>query len=110
MNRNNDKYVKHIDKEEVYRNAVEIMYDYMKRGMCADDVPVLENILKEAEDTQHCCFCGKPVIYHYNGNDPRPIKVNGVKNPICCDTCNNKFVIPTRMEVWFNESKKETEL
>lgn len=44
-----------------------------------------------------CCFCGKDIDYKINGNDPRPIKVVGIENPICCNECNAKIVIPTRL-------------
>ena len=39
-----------------------------------------------------CCICGKET-YGY-GNSALPIK-----NGICCNDCNNKFVIPARLRL-----------
>lgn len=38
-----------------------------------------------------CCICGKEIEGY--GNNPEPIKSKGV----CCDSCNVKFVIPSRL-------------
>lgn len=38
-----------------------------------------------------CCICGKEIEGY--GNNPEPIKSKGV----CCDSCNEKFVIPSRL-------------
>lgn len=53
-----------------------------------------------------CCFCGKPVEYILNGNDPRPIKITGEETPICCNECNARIVIPTRLNTWFGDEIK----
>lgn len=50
-----------------------------------------------------CCFCGKEVEGY--GNDPRPIKVACEEMPRCCDECNKKFVVPTRVSVWGKENE-----
>ena len=47
-----------------------------------------------------CCFCGVDVDYKINGNDPRPIKIADNKNPVCCNECNARIVIPTRRSIW----------
>ena len=47
-----------------------------------------------------CCFCGKDVGYRVNSNDPRPIVTTKEDCPYCCDDCNDKIVIPTRLHVW----------
>lgn len=39
---------------------------------------------------KRCCICGKDFIGY--GNNANPIK-----NGICCDSCNNRFVIPVRI-------------
>ena len=44
---------------------------------------------KEAEYT--CCICGDD--FEGYGNNPAPYKESGK----CCDACNRKFVIPTRL-------------
>lgn len=38
----------------------------------------------------NCCICNKPIKGHGNNAEP-------VKKGICCDKCNNKFVILARM-------------
>ena len=44
-----------------------------------------------------CCLCDKeiPVKFHGwdSGNDAEPVVANGR----CCDECNTKIVIPTRL-------------
>lgn len=57
-----------------------------------------------------CCFCGKPTTYSINGNDPRPIKIKDNPHAICCNECNAKIVIPTRIEVWGNYTEKNNYL
>lgn len=52
-----------------------------------------------------CCFCGCDCDYRTNGNDPRPIKVLYTQQPICCDECNMRIVIPTRLDVWKTEDR-----
>ena len=39
-----------------------------------------------------CCICGKRFAGY--GNNPNPIKEEGK----CCDECNEKVVIPARVE------------
>ena len=46
-----------------------------------------------------CCLCGR--LFTGNGNNPRPVKKQGV----CCDECNAKWVIPARMAE-INKRKK----
>lgn len=43
----------------------------------------------------YCCICGNPIEGH--GNDPEPILHNG--GDVCCDACNERFVIPARMAI-----------
>lgn len=43
-----------------------------------------------------CCFCGKE-IDKYNTHDARPIKVAGLDFAGCCEDCNARIVIPTRI-------------
>lgn len=38
-----------------------------------------------------CCICGK--TFDGRGNNPSPVEIDGV----CCDKCNNDFVIPRRL-------------
>lgn len=42
---------------------------------------------------QRCCICGIEINYY--GNNPAPIKTKGV----CCDRCNQIFVIPARIKM-----------
>ena len=41
-----------------------------------------------------CCICGKE--FEGYGNNPDPVKKEGR----CCDECNQKVVIPKRMDDW----------
>lgn len=41
-----------------------------------------------------CCICGEPLEGY--GNDPWPVKEEGQ----CCDACNDKFVIPARLDFY----------
>lgn len=51
---------------------------------------------------EKCCICGRELEvvtmangHHYvRGNDPYPVKENGM----CCDTCNAQYVIPARIK------------
>lgn len=44
------------------------------------------------KDDEHvCCICGKR--FKGYGNNPEPVKWEGK----CCDECNHKVVIPTRI-------------
>ena len=52
------------------------------------------------EHNLKCCFCGGKVIWGINSNDPRPIKIDNDDLPVCCDECNAKIVIPTRISIW----------
>lgn len=40
-----------------------------------------------------CCICGKEIDGRH-GNNPRPVKDDGM----CCDDCNQRHVIPARVE------------
>lgn len=44
-----------------------------------------------------CCFCGIEINSVMGCNDPRPIVIADEKIPVCCDDCNVKIVIPTRV-------------
>ena len=44
----------------------------------------------------NCCFCGTPLSGHGNSTWPIYIEADGEKNR-CCDHCNNKYVIPARI-------------
>lgn len=44
-----------------------------------------------------CCFCGIEIDSIMGCNDPRPIVIADDKTPVCCDDCNAKIVIPTRV-------------
>ena len=57
-----------------------------------------------------CCFCEKEIEYKVNGNDPRPIRVKGEEMPICCNECNARIVVPTRVAVWGMEKDLEAKL
>lgn len=57
-----------------------------------------------------CCFCGKEVEYKVNVNDPRPIRVKGEEMPICCNECNARIVVPTRVAVWGMEKDLKEKL
>lgn len=41
----------------------------------------------------HCAICGSVIQRH--GNDPWPIRVDGV----CCDACNMAIVVPARRKM-----------
>jgi len=42
-----------------------------------------------------CCIC-KELIKEEYGNNPAPIKTSGK----CCKSCNNKVVIPARIDLF----------
>lgn len=44
-----------------------------------------------------CCFCNK-TIDKYNLNEINPIKTTS-ENAKCCNDCNTKIVIPTRLNM-----------
>ena len=48
------------------------------------------------EPTNICCICGKEFAGY--GNNPAPYKNTG----ICCDECNQKYVIPARIKQLHN--------
>lgn len=57
------------------------------------DEEIEENIsLNEDVSSELCCICGEPLGGY--GNNPAPYRDSGK----CCDACNIKFVIPTRIE------------
>ena len=57
-----------------------------------------------------CCFCGK-IIDKYSTNDARPIKVAGLDFAGCCDECNARIVIPTRIAMkWDMDMANELEM
>ena len=47
-----------------------------------------------------CCICKKE--FERFGNNPHPVKESGR----CCDECNKKHVIPTRIKI-INEALKD---
>ena len=57
-----------------------------------------------------CCFCEKEIEYKVNGNDPRPIRVKGEEMSICCNECNARIVVPTRVTVWGMEKDLKEKL
>ena len=57
-----------------------------------------------------CCFCGKEIEYKVNCNDPRPIRVKGEEMSICCNECNARIVVPTRVAVWGMEKELKAKL
>lgn len=63
-----------------------------------DDYNVYGEKLTEAKET-FCCICGEHVEGY--GNNPEPFM--SAEDGRCCDACNLKFVIPTRLNVWEEE-------
>ena len=59
-----------------------------------DDVDVFGSRLTEAKES-FCCICGEPLEGY--GNNPEPYMHTDEGR--CCDGCNLKFVIPTRLEM-----------
>jgi hypothetical protein len=54
--------------------------------------------LKEGKETEYnCCICGE--YFGGFGHDPAPYRTYGK----CCDACNRKFVIPTRLSALIAE-------
>ena len=47
-----------------------------------------------------CCICGE--VFRDFGNNPAPVKNEGR----CCDECNNKVVIPKRIELAYETKSK----
>ena len=48
-------------------------------------------------ESKKCCFCGAPIIkWHWNNPEP----LNSEFDTVCCDECNNNYVIPVRRVVW----------
>lgn len=54
---------------------------------------------KPAEEPKVCCICGEPLQPGEYGNNPAPLRDEGV----CCDHCNFHRVIPARMGGVHNE-------
>ena len=50
-----------------------------------------------------CCICGRKFIGY--GNNPRPVKWKGR----CCDYCDSRYVIPARIELFYEERRREVE-
>ena len=48
---------------------------------------------------QYCCICGEPIEGY--GNNPEPFM--DTDEGLCCDGCNLKFVIPTRLNSLWGE-------
>ena len=55
--------------------------------------------MEKEKEVKKCCICGKEFTEY--GNNPRPYKEEG----IACNECNEKYVIPSRIEA----IKKEEE-
>jgi hypothetical protein len=49
---------------------------------------------------KYCCICGEELEGF--GNNPRPYKEEGE----CCDTCNFRFVVPSRLRSLIEESRR----
>lgn len=64
-----------------------------------DDYNVYGEKLTEAKDEELCCIC-KEKINGY-GNNPEPYM--SAKKGRCCDACNMKFVVPSRLFDWEEE-------
>lgn len=45
-----------------------------------------------------CCICGKE-FYGY-GNNPEPYMTTRTTNEKCCDECNERYVIPARLNLF----------
>lgn len=45
-----------------------------------------------------CCICGKQCENEW-GNNPYPVNKN--ESARCCNECNDKFVIPARIKIYF---------
>jgi hypothetical protein len=67
-----------------------------------DDVNVYGIKLKEGKEAEYtCCICGDD--FEGFGNNPAPYKESGK----CCDACNRKFVIPSRLAELSDEDSNE---
>jgi len=44
-----------------------------------------------SDDVHACSICGQP--YSGDGNEAEPLS-----DGFCCDVCNDRYVIPTRLE------------
>lgn len=44
-----------------------------------------------------CCICGCD-FYDWTGHNPDPVVPDGEDLPCCCQSCNDRFVIPARMK------------
>jgi hypothetical protein len=65
-----------------------------------DTVDVFGSTLNEAK-TKYCCICGEP--YEGYGNNPWPVKDDGR----CCDACNLRFVIQSRIDLLDDSDRGE---
>lgn len=52
----------------------------------------MSKVFRNRYEKVKCCFCGKEIIWK-NGNNPEPVEE---ENKRCCNSCNNKIVIPAR--------------
>ena len=56
--------------------------------------------MKEEEKIE-CCLCGKEVKDF--GHNPQPLGEK--EDDRCCDECNQKLVIPTRLRLLFSKQE-----
>ena len=97
--RNITSHLNHVSvrlKEGIFEPEAENEFDQE-----FEDVNILGEALKEGQDEEHtCCICGE--VFKGHGNNAAPYK-----DGQCCDACNLKFVIPSRIDSMNNQSKAE---
>lgn len=93
-------------KDDVYDDVFTILkeFDLMDEEDDQDDED------DELNDEDTCCFCGAPLQKWdegFYGNNPDPADTR--PNKRCCDACNSKIVIPSRLYIsnLINQNKKE---
>ena len=102
----NRRHFTNVDKapEKEFKNAYEDrMTDATELEECFfnmdyEDVNVYGEKLTEAKEN-FCCICGEPIEGY--GNNPEPFM--SYDEGRCCDGCNLKFVIPSRIEAMKEE-------
>jgi UDP-N-acetylmuramoyl-L-alanyl-D-glutamate--2,6-diaminopimelate ligase len=96
----------HLDYHKTFEEYLDAKLILFKQLLSPDgtavlnaDIDVYGNKLTESKE-DFCCICGEPL--HDYGNNPEPYLY--ADEGRCCDACNFKFVIPSRMALYNEEN------
>jgi hypothetical protein len=92
------KYLENIAGSDPYAKISLHLTSNEAFNLDFEDYNVYGEKLTEAKEN-FCCICGEPIEGY--GNNPEPYK--STADGVCCDGCNLKFVVPTRLELMKGE-------